>query len=52
MPVLRRPDDEIRCEAFGRGYPILLLARGGMRSRAVIEADHDWHTPRKTRKAA
>jgi hypothetical protein len=52
MPVLQRPDGEIHCEEFGQGYPIVLLAAGGMRSRAAIEADHDWHTPRKTRKAA
>src|SRR4249920_2113365 len=33
MPVLKRPDGEIHYEEYGQGYPILLFAPGGMRSR-------------------
>ena len=40
MPVLRRPDGEIYYEEYGQGYPILLFAPGGMRSRAEM-----WHDP-------
>ena len=50
MPVLQRPDGEIHYEQYGRGCPILLVASGGMRSRA--EMWHDRHTPKETRKAA
>src|ERR1700733_789281 len=40
MPVLKRPDGEIHYEEYGQGYPILLFAPGGMRSRAEM-----WHDP-------
>ncbi len=40
MQVLRRPDGEIHYEEYGQGYPILLFAPGGMRSRAEM-----WHDP-------
>ena len=40
MPVLKRPDGEIHYEEYGQGYPILLFAPGGMRSRAEM-----WHAP-------
>jgi pimeloyl-ACP methyl ester carboxylesterase len=40
MPVLQRPDGEIHYQEYGQGYPILLFAPGGMRSRAEM-----WHDP-------
>jgi pimeloyl-ACP methyl ester carboxylesterase len=40
MPVLKRKDAEIYFEEFGSGYPILLFAPGGMRSRIEM-----WHAP-------
>jgi pimeloyl-ACP methyl ester carboxylesterase len=40
MPVLDRPDAEIYFEEFGRGYPVLLFAPGGLRSRIEM-----WHAP-------
>ena len=42
MPVLRRPDAEIYFEEFGAGYPVLLFAPGGLRSRIEM-----WHTPQQ-----
>jgi pimeloyl-ACP methyl ester carboxylesterase len=36
---LIRPDGEIRYQSYGTGYPVLLLAPGGLRSRAEM-----WHT--------
>jgi pimeloyl-ACP methyl ester carboxylesterase len=33
MPVLQRDDGEIRYRIFGRGFPVLLFAPGGLRSR-------------------
>ena len=33
MPVLRRPDGEIHYQTFGNGFPVLLFAPGGLRSR-------------------
>nr|WP_294554404.1 hypothetical protein [uncultured Rhodopila sp.] len=33
MPVLTRPDGEIYYETFGEGFPVLLFAPGGLRSR-------------------
>ena len=33
MPVLKRPDGEIRFEVHGEGWPVLLFAPGGLRSR-------------------
>lgn len=40
MPVLELDDAEIYYEEFGEGYPILLFAPGGMRSRLEM-----WHAP-------
>lgn len=40
MPVLKRPDGEIYYEEYGRGFPILLFAPGGLRSRLEM-----WHHP-------
>lgn len=40
MPVLERADAEIYFEEFGHGYPVLLFAPGGMRSRHEM-----WHAP-------
>ena len=41
-----RPDAEIYFEEFGRGYPVLLFAPGGLRSRIEM-----WQTPRVGRRA-
>ena len=41
MPVLKRDDAEIYFEEFGNGYPLLLFAPGGMRSRIEM-----WHPPK------
>jgi len=40
MPMLKRPDGEIYYEEFGEGFPILLFAPGGLRSRLEM-----WHHP-------
>jgi pimeloyl-ACP methyl ester carboxylesterase len=40
MPVLKRDDAEIYFEEFGSGYPVLLFAPGGLRSRIEM-----WHAP-------
>ena len=40
MPILKRPDAEIYYEEYGSGYPVLLLAPGGMRSQTAM-----WHSP-------
>lgn len=40
MPILQRPDGEIYYEEFGQGFPILLFAPGGLRSRLEM-----WHAP-------
>jgi pimeloyl-ACP methyl ester carboxylesterase len=40
MPVLKRDDAEIYFEEFGSGYPVLLFAPGGLRSRIEM-----WHEP-------
>ena len=40
MPVLKRDDAEIYFEEYGSGYPVLLFAPGGMRSRIEM-----WHAP-------
>ena len=40
MPTLKRADAEIYYEEFGSGYPVLLLAPGGMRSQMGM-----WHKP-------
>ncbi len=40
MPMLKRPDGEIYYQEYGQGYPILLFAPGGMRSRS-----DNWHSP-------
>ena len=41
MPILKRDDAEIYFEEFGNGYPLLLFAPGGMRSRIEM-----WHAPK------
>ena len=41
MPILKRDDAEIYFEEFGNGYPLLLFAPGGMRSRIEM-----WHEPK------
>src|SRR5258708_5142262 len=33
MPMLARPDGEIYFQVYGAGYPVLLFAPGGLRSR-------------------
>jgi len=33
MPILRRPDGEIHYQVHGAGFPVLLFAPGGLRSR-------------------
>jgi pimeloyl-ACP methyl ester carboxylesterase len=40
MPVLQRDDAEIYFEELGSGYPVLLFAPGGLRSRIEM-----WHPP-------
>ena len=40
MAVLMHDDAEIHYEEYGKGYPVLLFAPGGMRSRAEM-----WHSP-------
>jgi pimeloyl-ACP methyl ester carboxylesterase len=40
MPMLKRPDGQIYYEEFGSGFPILLFAPGGLRSRLEM-----WHHP-------
>lgn len=40
MPVMRHDDAEIYYEEFGQGFPILLFAPGGLRSRLEM-----WHHP-------
>ncbi len=40
MPVLTLADAEIHFEEYGQGFPVLLFAPGGMRSRMEM-----WHTP-------
>lgn len=40
MPVLKRPDGEIRYEVHGSGFPVLLFAPGGLRSRLEM-----WSSP-------
>ncbi len=33
MAILKRPDGEIHYQTFGNGFPVLLFAPGGLRSR-------------------
>jgi pimeloyl-ACP methyl ester carboxylesterase len=40
MAVLKLEDAEIHYEEYGEGYPVLLFAPGGMRSRGEM-----WHSP-------
>ncbi len=40
MSVLKLEDGEIYFEEYGEGYPVLLFAPGGMRSRSEM-----WHSP-------
>ena len=41
MPMLKRPDGEIYYETYGSGFPVLLFAPGGLRSRLEM-----WHHPK------
>lgn len=43
MPVLNRPDGAIHYQEYGSGFPILLFAPGGLRSRIEM-----WHSPAST----
>ena len=40
MPFLDRPDGRIRYEVHGAGFPVLLFAPGGLRSRVEM-----WPSP-------
>jgi pimeloyl-ACP methyl ester carboxylesterase len=40
MPTLTRPDGEIHYETYGTGFPVLLFAPGGLRSRLAM-----WSAP-------
>jgi pimeloyl-ACP methyl ester carboxylesterase len=40
MAVLKRPDGEIHYQVFGRGFPVLMFAPGGLRSRMEM-----WPSP-------
>jgi pimeloyl-ACP methyl ester carboxylesterase len=40
MPVLERADARIHYQVYGDGYPVLLFAPGGMKSRIAM-----WHSP-------
>ena len=40
MPILQRPDGEIHYETYGEGFPVLLFAPGGLRSRIEM-----WQAP-------
>src|SRR4051794_7780251 len=40
MAVLKRPDGEIHYQTFGNGFPVLLFAPGGLRSRMEM-----WPSP-------
>jgi pimeloyl-ACP methyl ester carboxylesterase len=40
MPVLNRPDGVIQYETYGEGFPVLLFAPGGLRSRIEM-----WPSP-------
>jgi pimeloyl-ACP methyl ester carboxylesterase len=40
MAVLKRPDGEIHYQVFGQGFPVLLFAPGGLRSRMAM-----WPSP-------
>ena len=40
MPILQRPDGEIHYQTFGEGFPVLLFAPGGLRSRMEM-----WPSP-------
>jgi len=36
MPLLDRPDGSIHRQVHGEGFPVLLFAPGGLRSRAEM----------------
>lgn len=40
MPILERDGASIHYDVYGRGFPVLLFAPGGMRSRSEM-----WHSP-------
>lgn len=42
MPVLTRNDSEIYFEKYGSGFPVLLLASGGMRSNINPNVFSKW----------
>jgi hypothetical protein len=46
MPMLNRPGGEICYEEFGQGFPTLLFAPGGLRSRL-----DNWHRRQTVRSA-
>jgi pimeloyl-ACP methyl ester carboxylesterase len=46
MPVLTRPDGEIYYETYGEGFPVLLFAPGGLRSRIEFWPDPPAGPPR------
>lgn len=41
MPILQRPDGEIAYQVHGAGFPVLLFAPGGLRSRMAM-----WPSPK------
>ena len=47
MPTLRRGDTTIEYELHGSGYPLLLLAPGGMRSATAVWARAPYHPIRE-----
>src|SRR3954451_168124 len=46
MAILTRPDGEIHYEIYGQGFPVLLLAPGGLRSRMAMWASPEGGPPR------
>jgi pimeloyl-ACP methyl ester carboxylesterase len=46
MAVLKRPDGEIHYQTYGGGFPVLLFAPGGLRSRMEMWPDAADGTPR------
>ena len=46
MAVLKRPDGEIHYQTYGDGFPVLLFAPGGLRSRMEMWPDAADGTPR------
>jgi pimeloyl-ACP methyl ester carboxylesterase len=46
MPVLSRPDGTIHYQTFGAGFPVLLFAPGGLRSRMEMWPAPEGGAPR------